>query len=78
VRNLLHDIMTNFTDTLLALPITPKRVRKSLIETKIFKINEEINKITSNSSLGYYDVVEIAPLEQRKSVLIDEYKKLEN
>jgi len=60
--------------TLLTLPVTPKRIRKSLIENKIFKINEEINKITSDKN---YLVTEISVFEKEKDKLISEFKKLE-
>lgn len=54
---------------------TYKRVRKSFIENKIFKMNEEIN--TLNKQFQNMPNPKVDEIENKKRVLIEEYKKLE-
>ena len=53
-----------------------KRIRKSLIETKIHKMNEEINAITKHTN-GMF-TPKATKIEKEKRILIDEYNKLDN
>jgi hypothetical protein len=52
-----------------------KRIRKSLIETKIYKLNEAINKF---SKQGKLPCPEADKIEKEKRDLIDEYNHFDN
>ena len=54
---------------------TYKRIRKSLIKNKIFKMNEQINSFAKEEKLP---CPEADKIERRKRELIIEYNKFDN